>query len=79
MKIYILLYILLDLYESNNSTHPSVERVQHGVSGSVGDTARTMCLTTTAEVQTLATKGSLVDLSIIQAAERHAVVFQLKI
>lgn len=51
--------------------------MQHGVASSVSDTTRAMSLTSTSIVQTLATKRTLVDLAIVHAAERHAVVLQL--
>jgi len=52
--------------------------MQQGVSRSVGHTAASVGLASLAELETLTPEGSLVDLSVLRAAERHAKVLQLR-
>ena len=58
-------------------TYSAIERVQQGMSGSVGNTASSMRLAAFAIVQALSAKSSLINLAIIQPTEWHAIVFQL--
>lgn len=55
----------------------TVESMEETVSGSIGDAAASMGLTTLAELQTLTAKGSLVDLALLGSREWHSVVFEL--
>jgi len=47
------------------------------MSGTIGDAACTVSLSTLAEVQTLTSKRSLVNLAVVHTTERHADVLQL--
>lgn len=55
----------------------AIQGVQHGMASSVSHTAGPVGLATLAKIYALPTKGSLVDLAIVQTAEWHAVIFQL--
>ena len=54
----------------------AIERVQNGMSGSVGCGASALC-SALAKVCCHATKGTLIDFTIFGARERHAPMFQL--
>lgn len=56
----------------------SVQGVEEGVAGAVGDAAAPMRLPALSEVQRLSTEGALVDPSVFRSGKRHAVVFQLE-
>lgn len=60
------------------TTHPSVERVQKGVTRPVGHAAASVSLASFTVLQTLTSKRTLVDSSILCTAERHAEVLQLE-
>ena len=61
----------------NQSTDPSVERVEQRVAGAIGHAATTMRLAALAKVQALPAERSLVDLPVLQATEGHPIVLQL--
>ena len=61
-----------------HKTYPAIQRVQHTVSSSISYAARTMRLTAFTLPQSLTSKRSLVNLTILQATERHADVLQLQ-
>ena len=52
--------------------------MKHGVTGTVSHSSASVGLTTLAEVSRLASKGSLVDLTLASSAERHAVGLELE-
>lgn len=53
------------------------EGVQHGVTGTIGDSAASVGLTTFAVLLRLTTKSTLVNLTLSGSAERHAVGLEL--
>ena len=55
----------------------SVEGVEHRVPGAVLHAGAAVGLPTVAELKRLATEGALIDLAVVRAGERHAVVLQL--
>ena len=55
----------------------AVQRVQDGVARAVGGRRAPVRLAVLAVVERLAAKGALVDLALVRARERHAVVLQL--
>ena len=55
----------------------AVERVQHGVAGAVGGGARALRRRAFAELRRHAAERALVDLAVLGARERHAVVLHL--
>ena len=55
----------------------SEECVQHGVSGTISDSAASVSLSTLAEICGLTTEGSLVDLTVTCSAEGHTIGLEL--
>lgn len=55
----------------------AVERVQEGVSGTIGGGSATVRLTTLSEIQRLTTKSALVDLALLRPRERNTKVLEL--
>ena len=56
----------------------SEQGVKHTVTSSVGHSAAAVSLTTFTEILGLTTEGSLIDLSLVSSAERHAVGLEFK-
>jgi len=54
------------------------KRVKHGVTGTVSHSSASVGLTALSEVGRLASKGSLVDLTLASSAERHTVGLELE-
>ena len=54
-----------------------IQGVKHSVARPVSSTCASVCLSSFAELKTLSTKRSLVDLAFLCPRERETIVFQL--
>ncbi len=58
-------------------TYLAVQRVQQRVTRAIRDSTASMSLPALAVVVALAAESSLIDLSLVRARKRHAIVFKL--